>query len=109
MSQCDRLAACMRTQVTFVDCAVTISGTRPFEEVPVTAEQVLADAATLSVSERLRIVQAIWDSLPENVLPTPGSDIKSEFDRRMQNYRQNPASAMTLDELRRRLDADRTE
>lgn len=74
-----------------------------------TAEQVLADAATLSVSERLRIVQAIWDSLPENVLPTPRSEIKSEFDRRMQNYRQDPDSAMTLDELRRRLDADRTE
>ena len=74
-----------------------------------TAEQVLADAASLSVTERLRIVQAIWDSLPENVLPTPSSEIKSKFDLRMQNYRQNPDSAMTLDELRRRIDADRTE
>ena len=72
-----------------------------------TAEQVLADAASLSVSERLRIVQVIWDSLPENVVPTPSSEIKSVFDRRMQNYRQNPDSAMTLEELRRRLDADR--
>jgi putative addiction module component (TIGR02574 family) len=75
----------------------------------VTAEQVLADAATLSVSERLRIVQAIWDSLPESVVPTPSSEIKSEFDRRMHNYRQKPESAMTLEELRRRLDADRAE
>lgn len=74
-----------------------------------TAEQILADAASLSVSERLRLVQAIWDSLPEDVLPTPNSEIKSEFDRRMENYRQNPDSGMTLDELRRRLDADRTE
>ncbi len=74
-----------------------------------TAEQILADAASLSVSERLRVVQAIWDSLPENVLPTPNSEIKSEFDRRMESYRQNPDSGMTLDELRRRLDADRTE
>ena len=74
-----------------------------------TAEQILADAASLSVSERLRVVQAIWDSLPENVLPTPSSEIRSEFDRRMQNYRKNPDSAMTLDELRCRLDADRTE
>lgn len=71
-----------------------------------TAEQILADAASLSVSERLRVVQAIWDSLPENVLPPPNSEIKSEFDRRMENYRQNPASGMTIDELRRRLDAD---
>ena len=72
-----------------------------------TAEQILADAAALSVSERLRVVQALWDSLPENVLPTPNSEIKSEFDRRMENYRQNPDSGMTLDELGRRLDADR--
>ena len=74
-----------------------------------TAEQILADAATLSVSERLRVVQALWDSLPENVLPTPNSEIKSEFDRRMENYPQNPDSGMTVDELRRRLDADRSE
>ncbi len=74
-----------------------------------TAEQILADAATLSVSERLRVVQAIWDSLPESVLPTPNSEVKSELDRRMENYRQNPDSGMTLDELRRRLDADRNE
>lgn len=74
-----------------------------------TAEQILADAASLSVSERLRIVQALWDSLPENVLPAPNSEIKSEFDRRMEDYRQNPDSGMTLDELRRRLDADGNE
>ena len=72
-----------------------------------TAEQILADADAVSVSERLRVVQALWDSLPENVLPTPNSEIKSEFDRRMENYRQNPDSGMTLDELGRRLDADR--
>ena len=74
-----------------------------------TAEQILADAASLSVSERLRVVQAIWDSLPEDVLPTPNSEIKSEFDRRLENYQQNPDSGMTLDDLRRRLDADRNE
>jgi putative addiction module component (TIGR02574 family) len=75
----------------------------------VTAEQILTDAASLSVSERLRVAQALWDSLPENVLPTPNSEIKSEFDRRMENYRRSPDSGMTLDELRRRLDADRNE
>lgn len=74
-----------------------------------TAEQIITDVASLSVSERLRVAQAIWDSLPESVIPTPSTEIKTEFDRRMQNYRTNPDSAMTLDELRRRLDADRTE
>jgi putative addiction module component (TIGR02574 family) len=75
----------------------------------VTAEQLIIDASTLPVSERLRVVQAIWDSLPENAVPTPNAEIKSEFDRRMENYRLNPETAMTLDELRFRLDADREE
>ncbi len=74
-----------------------------------TADQLIIDAASLSVSKRLRVAQAIWDSLPENVVPQPNSEVKSELDRRMEHYRQNPESAMSLDELRRRLDADRKE
>jgi putative addiction module component (TIGR02574 family) len=85
-------------------------GTRyQFEEVLVNAEQLIIDAASLPVSERLRVAQAIWDSLPENAVPTPSSESKSEFDRRMENYRRNPETAMTLDELRCRLHADRNE
>ncbi len=73
-----------------------------------TAEQLISDAASLPVSDRLRVAEAIWDSLPENVNPTPGPEIKAEFDRRLANYWQNPETAMTIDELRDRLDADRT-
>jgi len=73
-----------------------------------TAEQLISDAVSLSVSDRLRVAEAIWDSLPENVNPAPAPEIKAEFDRRMANYRQNPETAMTIDELRSRLDADRT-
>lgn len=73
-----------------------------------TAEQLISDAASLPVSDRLRVAEAIWDSLPENVNPTPGPEVKAEFDRRMASYRQNPETAMTIDELRNRLDADRT-
>ena len=72
------------------------------------AEQLISDAASLPVSDRLRVAEAILDSLPANVNPTPGPQIKAEFDRRMANYRQNPETAMTIDELRDRLDADRT-
>ena len=72
-----------------------------------TAEQLIIDAASLPVSDRLRVVVAIWDSLPENANPTPSPEIKSEFDYRMENYRLNPETAMTFDELRDRLDADR--
>jgi len=72
-----------------------------------TAEQLIINAASLPVSDRLRVAEAIWDSLPENANPTPSPEIKSEFDDRMENYRLNPETAMTFDELRDRLDADR--
>lgn len=79
------------------------------EELLMTTEQLILNAASLPVAERLRVVQAIWDSLPENAVPTPSSEIKSEYDRRMENYRQHPETAMTLGELRDRLNADRKE
>ena len=72
-----------------------------------TIEQLLADAALLPVSDRLRIAEAIWDSLPEHAHPKPGPEIKAEFDRRVQRFRDNPESGLTLDELRKLLDADR--
>ena len=72
-----------------------------------TAEQLIIDAASLCVSDRIRVTEAIWDSLPENANPTSSPEIKAEFDRRLGNYRLNPETAMTIDELRDRIDADR--
>jgi len=47
------------------------------------AEQLISDAATLPVSDRLIVAQAIWDSLPVDAHPATGPEIKTEFDRRM--------------------------
>ena len=74
-----------------------------------TADQLISDAAALPVSDQLRVAQAIWDSLPENANPTPAPEVKAVFDRRMANYRENPEAAMTIDQLRDRLNADRTQ
>lgn len=72
-----------------------------------TADQLISDAASLPPSDRLRIVQAIWDSLPDDAYPAPGPEIKVEFDHRMANYREHPESGMTIDELRGRLGENR--
>jgi len=72
-----------------------------------TADQLISDAASLPPSDRLRIAQAIWDSLPEDAYPAPGQEIKAELERRMANYREHPESGMAIDELRARLEADR--
>ena len=76
----------------------------PFEEAPVTAEQIITDAASLSVSERLRVCPSNLGFAARCRSRTKFRKSSRSFDRRMQNYRQNPESAMTLDELRRRLD-----
>jgi putative addiction module component (TIGR02574 family) len=73
-----------------------------------TADQLISDATALPPSDRLRIAQAIWDSLPDDAYPTPGPEIKAELDRRMAKYRENPETGMTIHELRSRLDSDRT-
>ena len=72
-----------------------------------TVDQLIADAASLPPCDRIRIAQAIWDSLPEGSCPAPQPEIKTELDRRMSRYRQNPESGMTIDQLRGRLEADR--
>ena len=87
--------------------AILEASLKPQGEHSMTVEQLITDAATLPPSDRLRIAQALWDSLPEETFPAPSPEIKAEFDRRMAEYRENPASAMTIDELRDRLEADR--
>ena len=87
--------------------AILEASLKPQGEHSMTVEQLISDAATLPPCDRLRIVQALWDSLPEDAFPAPRPEIKAEFDRRMAEYRENPGSAMTIDELRDRLEADR--
>jgi putative addiction module component (TIGR02574 family) len=70
-----------------------------------TAEQLINDAASLPIPDRLRVVAAIWDSLPDNAAPVPGPEVKLELDQRMDRYRENPSTAMTLGELRARMDS----
>ena len=55
----------------------------------------------LSPTEKLQLVQDLWDSLadhPENV-PVPDW-LKTELDRRKAAYLQNPESAMTWEEAK---------
>ena len=58
----------------------------------------------LSVSERIELVEAIWDSIadaPES-LPVTAAQ-KRELDRRLAEYRRNPQSGRTWNEIRRSL------
>jgi len=67
-------------------------------------DQTISDLASLSVSERLRVVQAIWDTLPSD--PDVGVSIEQqrELDRRLQAHRDDPSTAVDHDEIVRRVE-----
>lgn len=65
-----------------------------------TTEQHVAKITSLPVEDQLAIVQAVWEHLPECASPSDTAKIKAELDRRMQRYRVDPSTAMTLEEFR---------
>lgn len=58
----------------------------------------------LSPSERLQLVEDLWDSLAAEVIPFHDWQ-KSELDRRKAHLEANPSSALTWDEIVRRVRA----
>jgi len=67
-------------------------------------EQTISDLSALSIDDRLRIVHAIWDTLPDDVDLTPTREQQGELDRRMAAHRSDPKSAIPHDEMVRRIE-----
>ncbi len=64
----------------------------------------LADIASLSVEERIVLVEALWDSiaeLPEAVALTEPQ--KRELDRRLEEYQKNPGNSSPWAEVKARI------
>ena len=72
-----------------------------------TFEQILTGIDALSPLDQIRLVNAIWDKLPDDVggiLPDGESAILNE---RWQRYLDNPSSAITEEEFRTMLEEKR--
>jgi putative addiction module component (TIGR02574 family) len=55
----------------------------------------------LPPSERLQLLEAIWDSLTEVPEAIPVSqELRDELERRLQNYYRNPNSARLWEEIK---------
>lgn len=67
------------------------------------ADQVIADIATLPVQEQLHVLQTVWDSMPDRTLPQVQPEAKADLDRRMERYRHDPTTALTVQQLKDRL------
>lgn len=64
----------------------------------------LSEVLKLPVQERIRIVEAIWDSVaehPEQVELLPWQ--AEELDRRIAAYQANPSEGIPWDEVKRRI------
>jgi len=61
----------------------------------------LRELESLSVSERVQIVEDLWDSIARSNadIPLPQWQ-KDELDRRKRNYLQNPDSGLTWDQVK---------
>jgi putative addiction module component (TIGR02574 family) len=58
----------------------------------------------LSAAEKLQLVQDLWDDLAANPANVPVEDWQiEELDRRKANLERNPASALTWDEVKKRI------
>ena len=64
----------------------------------------LAEILELPVGERLKVVQAIWDSVTESPGPYPLTDGERELiDRRLEEYQSNPEATSPWSEVKARI------
>jgi putative addiction module component (TIGR02574 family) len=63
----------------------------------------VADLASLPVDDRLRIVQALWDSIPPETEVMVSPDQQRELTRRLAAHEADPSSALDREALGRRL------
>ncbi|MEQ8971443.1 MAG: addiction module protein [Coleofasciculus sp. C1-SOL-03] len=61
----------------------------------------LNEIVSLSIEERIRLVQAIWDSIAaEQAYPDLTERQKQELDHRIDDYEINPDNVMTWEEIK---------
>ncbi len=70
-------------------------------------EQTISDISALPISDRLRMVHAIWDTLPDDADLSVSPKQQAELDRRLAAHRDDPSTAVSHEELMRRIEKRR--
>lgn len=61
----------------------------------------LKEITTLSIEDRIELVQAIWDTIAaEQAYPNLTEAQQKELDRRIADYETNPNNVLTWDEIK---------
>jgi putative addiction module component (TIGR02574 family) len=66
-------------------------------------DQTISQLSGFPVAERIKLVEAIWDSLPTEAVSQVSAEQKAELDSRLHAHQLNPDSSLTLEELEQRL------
>lgn len=68
----------------------------------------LDDLKQLPISERLQLVEDLWESIARDLesVPLPES-LQAEMNRRMEAYLEDPSTSLSLEEVRRRMTGGR--
>ncbi|AFZ24228.1 putative addiction module component, TIGR02574 family [Cylindrospermum stagnale PCC 7417] len=62
------------------------------------------DISELSIAERIQLAEDLWDSILEQQEELPLSQVQQqELDRRLENYKKNPANGSSWEEVKKRL------
>lgn len=69
-------------------------------------DQTITEISSLPVVERVRVVQAIWASLPDDADLGVSPEQQAELDRRVAAHDADPGSSISREELLRRLESD---
>jgi putative addiction module component (TIGR02574 family) len=64
--------------------------------------QAIAEVSSLPPLDRLRIAEAIWDSLDDTAIPPPTEAQLQVLERRLAAHDADPLSAVSADEIERR-------
>ena len=70
-------------------------------------DQTSSDLSALPAGDRLRVVHAIWDTLPDDVDLSPSAEQQAEMDRRLAAHDADPSTAISHDEMMRRIEKRR--
>ncbi|MBK1988290.1 addiction module protein [Sphaerospermopsis aphanizomenoides BCCUSP55] len=63
------------------------------------------DISEISIAERIQLVEDLWDSILEQQEELPLSEAQQqELDRRLENYKKNPTSGSSWEEVKQRLE-----
>lgn len=69
------------------------------------AELLLQEAHRLSVADRLRLVEEIWDSIGDDPASLPIShEQREELDSRLADYEANPSAGSPWNDVRARIE-----